>query len=225
MAPSDGEGDKNLPPPVVDKTNLWKITNLAGDERATLRILKCKVATVKRLITTRVNKSSSDIARFEGKPTVTASDYERIRLSSQEDDKKVSTLVSENVELLFEEIFKFFQDTLLEKYNNEEEYTLAETLLIKEEKKIIDQVQAFTKHLDKSLEAIFERVEVPIPQPNVQTAPHTDQGGSASTPLKWGGPKKGLAPTGLVQDCTILEHRDFIGKLKHWLGFWDDIQP
>ena len=143
--PSDVEGDKNLPPPVVDKNNLWKITNLAGDERAQLRILKCKVATVKRLITTRVNKSSSDLARFDAKPTATACDYERICISSLEDDKKVSTLVSDNVEVLFEEIFSYFQKTLLETYNNEEEYTLAETLLIKEEKRIIDQVQAFTK--------------------------------------------------------------------------------
>ena len=195
-----------------------KISNLANVDKAKLRLFKSKVATVKRLVTTRVNKSSSDLQRYEAKPTVTACDYERIRISSLEDDKKVSPLVSDKVEVLFEEIFTFFQETLLETYNNEEEYTLAETLLIKEEKKIIDQMELFNKHIDKSLEAIKARVEIPLVQPHVQTAPHTDQGGSAITPPKWGGPRKGLAPIGLVQDCMILEHRDFIGKLKHWLG-------
>ena len=82
MAPSDGEKDNQ--PPVVDKTNLWKIQNLTDDELAKLSILKYKVATVKRLITTRVNKSTGDIERFEEKINVTVSEYERICLSTQE---------------------------------------------------------------------------------------------------------------------------------------------
>ena len=105
MAPSDGE--KEYQPPVLDKTNLWKITNLAGEERATLSILKYKVATVKRLITTRVNKSTGDIERFEEKINVTVSEYERICISTQEDDNKISALISDLHEFLFEEIYKF----------------------------------------------------------------------------------------------------------------------
>ena len=99
-------------------------------------------------------------------------------------------------------------------------------MLILEEKNIVDKVQAFNKHLDKSINQILKRVPATIAQTNSQTAPINDQGGStnASNSHRWS-PKKSLAPSNLTQDYTILEHCDWIGKMKYWLGFYDDIQP
>ena len=64
MAPTDGE--TVAPPPKVDKTNIWKIQNLTVEEQSTLNALKHKVVAVKRQITTKVNKSTSDLDRFNG---------------------------------------------------------------------------------------------------------------------------------------------------------------
>ena len=178
MAPSDGE--KDTPPPIVDKNNLWKIQNLTVEEQSTLNILKYKVVAVKRQITTKVNKSTGDLDRFEEKVNVTLSEYERIYFSTQEDDKKISVLTSDFHDLLFNELYKFFQDTLLGKYDSEEAYTVADSLLIKEEKTIVYKVQTFNKHLDKTITAILKRVPANIPQTNYQTAPTNDQGGSTN---------------------------------------------
>ena len=73
---------------------------------------------------------------------------------------------------------------------------------------------------------ILKKVPATIAQTNSQTAQIDDPGVStnASNSHKWS-PKKSFAPSSLTQDCTILEHRDWIGKMKDWLGFYDDIQP
>ena len=86
MAPTD---DDTVAPPKVDRNNIWKISNLTVKEQSTLNALKHKVVAVKRQITTKVNQSTSDLDRFNGKVNVTLSEYERIYFSTQEDDKNI----------------------------------------------------------------------------------------------------------------------------------------
>ena len=110
--------DKVVAPPTEDRNNIWKIYNLTDKEQTTLNALKHKVVAVKRQVTTKVNRSTSDLDRFNSKIAVTFSEYERISYSTQ-DDKKITELTGDFHDLTNKELHIFLHEILLDKYDNQ----------------------------------------------------------------------------------------------------------